>query len=171
MLGVTHPHTHMATYTHRHTHMVAPIIPSPGQTLSFSLSFDLLLGFHHFSLCSLWSFFLRLPDVSVCCVSYMHSLSMHSQIHSDSVIFPAGRITFEAKDRGIKARSSHLDGIQSVTSKHWNTPGLGEFCTNHNRLRRFVTADTNALIVCFKVFFIIRRNLLEIIEQTAENRD
>lgn len=96
---------------------------------------------------------------------------MHSQIHSDSVIFPAGRITFEAEDRGIKARGSHSDGIQSVTSKRWNNPGLGEFCPNHNRLSRFVTADTNALMVCFKVFFIIRCNLLEIIEQTGGNRD
>lgn len=153
----------MHTYTHRHTH--------GGTYHSISRTDALLLGFHHFSLCSLWSFSLRLPDVSVCCVSYMHSLSMHSQIHLDSVIFRAGRITFEAEDRGIKARSSHSDGIQSVTSKHWNTPGLGEFCTNHNRLSRFVTADTNALMVCFKVFFIIRRNLLEIIEQTGRNQD
>lgn len=155
----THAHTHGGTY-HSISWTDAQLQPS-----------ELLLGFHHFSLCSLWSFSLCLPDVSVCCVSYMHSLSMHSQIHLDSVIFPAGRRTFEAEDRGIKARSSRWDGIQSVTSRRWNTTGLGEFCPNHNRLSRFVTADTNALMVCFKVFFIIWRNLLEIVEQTGGNGD
>lgn len=168
MLGVTHPHTraHIHAQTHTHGSTYPSISWTDAQLQPFFRSASWFPPF-----LSLLSLVLLSPSSGCFCLSYMHSLSMHSQIHSDSVIFPAGRITFEAEDRGIKARSSHSDGIQSVTSKHWNTPGLGECCTNHSRLSRFVTADTNALMVCFKVFFIIQRNLLEIIKQNGGNWD
>lgn len=68
-------------------------------------------------------------QAAFCCMLYMHSFSMPSQIQRDSLISLSGGVKNKTKGRQINhinVRSRESDCVQTVRSKYRNIPGLGK---------------------------------------------